>query len=398
MNTRARGDGRIYARKGSAFLWCAYFLRGKEYRESTGTADREKAAKFLKRRLKEVGADQIGKGTFVGPQQERMKVSKLLDALEDDYKLRHKDSPQFKSRLKHIRSYFGAWRAMEVTAEAVDRYIVERQEARTASATINRHTQLLAQAFRLAIERKHLSTAPQIRHLSEKGNERQGFFTGPDFHAVMDKLPAYLRDFIQFGYLTGWRKGEIASLRWDDVEGDVIRLRAENAKNGQARTVTLSGDLANLIERRKAQRKVETKTGVMLSAHVFHKKGQSVGDFRKAWATACVAADLGKFVCIRCNQPVDGHTCQACKSEARYFGRIFHDFRRTAVRNMVRAGVSERVAMTISGHKTRSIFDRYNIVNEADLRDAMQRTENFLREGGKQAGRTAVVQMRAAQN
>ena len=397
MNTRTRGDGRIFTRTGSAFLWCAYYLRGKEYRESTGTADPDKAAKYLKRRLKEVGADQIGKAVFVGPQQERMKVSKLLEALEEDYKLRGKDTPQFRAHLKHVRDYFGTWRAVEVSAEAVDRYISERQEAGSAPATINRSTQLLAQAFKLAIERRHLSTAPQIRHLSEKGNARQGFFADADFHALKDKLPEYLRDFVQFGYLTGWRKGEVASLRWSDVEGDLVRLRGENSKNGEARTVTLSGDLADLMERRKAQKTVQTKTGVLLSEYVFHQKGRPVGDFRKAWATACVAAGLGQFVCGRCNQAVGGHTCEACKSEAVYVGRIFHDFRRTAVRNMVRAGVPERVAMTISGHKTRSIFDRYNIVNEADLREAMQRTQSYLREGGQQSNRAAVVQMRAAQ-
>ena len=235
---KSRGDGRIFRRKGSMNLWCAYFLRGKEYRESTGTGDPDKAAKFLKRRLKEVGADQIGKATFVGPQQERMKVCKLLDALEEDYKLRGKNSPQFRAHLKQIRERFGAWRAIEVTAEAIDKYISARLEAGSAAATINRSTQLLAQAFKLAIERKHLSTGPQIRHLSEKGNARQGFFGDADFHALRGKLPEYLRDFVQFGYLTGWRKGEIASLRWSDVEGDIVRLRGENAKNGESRSVT----------------------------------------------------------------------------------------------------------------------------------------------------------------
>jgi len=381
MAAGARGDGRVFSRKGSAFLWCAYYLRGKEYRESTGTAEPIKAAKFLKHRLKEVGADQIGKAVFVGPQQERMKVSKLLEALEEDYKLRGKTTPQFRAHLKHVRNYFGTWRAAEVSAEAVDKYISERQEAGSAPATINRSTQLLAQAFKLAMERRHLSTAPQIRHLSEKGNARQGFFADADYHALKDKLPEYLRDFVQFGYLTGWRKGEVASLRWSDVDGDLVRLRGENSKNGEARTVTLSGDLAGLIERRKAQRTVQTKTGALMSEYVFHQRGAPVGDFRKAWATACVAAGLGQFVCRRCNQAVGGHTCEACESEAVYVGRIFHDFRRTAVRNMVRAGVPERVAMTISGHKTRSVFDRYNIVSESDLREAMVRTQAYLKQG-----------------
>ncbi len=391
MSTRTRGDGRIFTRKGSAFLWCAYYLRGNEYRESTKTTDPDKAAKFLKHRLKEVGADQIGKATFVGPQQERMKVSKLLDALEEDYKLRDKDSPQFRAHLKHIRECFGAWRAVEVSAEAVDKYISARQEARSAPATINRSTQLLAQAFKLAVERKHLSTAPHIRHLSEKGNARQGFFADADFHALKGKLPDYLRDFVQFGYLTGWRRGEIASLRWEDVDGDVIRLRAENAKNREARSVTLGGELGKLIACRKVKRLVKTESGALLAAFIFHLKGQPVGDFRKAWATACVAAGLGRFICDLCGKTVNGHRCEGCHADARYSGRIFHDFRRTAVRNMVRAGVPERVAMTISGHKTRSIFDRYNFVNEADLRDAMQRTQDYLKDGAPQQKRPASI-------
>ena len=87
---KRRGDGRIFKNKGSSYYHCAYFLRGKEYRESTGETDPQKAEKFLRRRFKEVGADQIGKATFIGPQRERIKVGKLLDALEADYQLRGK--------------------------------------------------------------------------------------------------------------------------------------------------------------------------------------------------------------------------------------------------------------------------------------------------------------------
>jgi integrase len=380
---KRRGDGRIFRHKSSSYYHCAYFLRGKEYRESTGETDPRRAEKFLRRRVKEVGADQIGKAMFVGPQQERIKVGELLDALEADYRLRGKVSPQFKTRLKHIRGHFGGWRAVEVTAEAVDRYILDQQGAAAAPATINRHTQLLAQAFKLAIERRHISLAPQIRHLSEKGNERHGYFSETDHRVLLHKLPDYLRDFVQFAYLTGWRKGEVASLRWEDVEGDVIRLRGENAKNGQTRTVTLCGELAELIARRQAQRVVNDEASARLAAYVFHQKGEPVGDFRKAWATASVASGLGQFICTRCKQSASGHRCDFCESEVRYVGRIFHDLRRTAVRNMVRAGVPERVAMSISGHKTRAIFDRYNIVNEADQREAMQRVQNHLSNGAQ---------------
>ena len=109
---KSRGQGRIFQRKGSTLWWCAYYLRGKEYRESTEQRDEKKAQKFLDRKLKEVHADQIGAKPFVGPQQERLKISELLDALEADYKLRGKESPQFKAHLKPVRDYFGEWRAV----------------------------------------------------------------------------------------------------------------------------------------------------------------------------------------------------------------------------------------------------------------------------------------------
>ncbi|MGD1106914.1 MAG: site-specific integrase [Terracidiphilus sp.] len=285
---------------------------------------------------------------------------------------------------------------MEVTAEAVDRYISEEQRAGLAPATINRRTQLLAQAFRLAIERNHLFTGPRIRHLSEKGNTRQGFFTNAEVRALITHLPDYLRDFVRFGYLTGWRRGEIASLRWEDVEGDVIRLRGGNAKNGEGRSVTLSAELGELIGRCRGARQVKTKQGLTLSAYVFHLKGEPVGDFKKAWASACVAANLGQFICSVCKTAVPGHRCGKCRSAASYSGRIFHDLRRTAVRNMVRAGVPERVAMAISGHKTRAVFDRYNIVNEDDLKEAMQRTQQYLKDTGQKEGPVAITQLARA--
>jgi integrase len=374
------------------FLWCSYYLRGKEFRESTGESDQKKAERFLRKRLDEVGGDRSGGKPFVGPEQERLKVNELLDALEADLRLRGKESPQVRSQMKRIRGYFGAWRAVEVTADAVDRYIEKLREAGLADATINRGTQLLAQAFKLAIERKRLSSAPKIRHLSEKGNARQGFFGDSEFATVEGFLPEYLRDFCRFGYLTGWRKGEIASLVWGDYDsdGDVIRLKGVNAKNGEGRQVVLGGALAELIDRRKVARQVERGDAVMLSEYIFHLNGQPVREFRKSWATACVAARLGQFYCKKCDQPVSGHSCEACNAETYYSGRLFHDLRRTGVRNMVRAGVPERVAMSVGGWKTRSVFDRYNIVNESDLRDAMQRTQNYL-DGSPQQQKSPIV-------
>jgi integrase len=167
-------------------------------------------------------------------------------------------------------------------------------------------------------------------------------------------LPDYLRDFTRLAYLTGWRKSEIVSLRWTVVDCDAgaIRLRPEAAKTGRGRTVMLEADLAELIDRRWEARLLEKNGNVRVAGLVFHRDGEPVGDFRKAWATACEVAGVPD--------------------------KLFHDLRRTAARNMVRAGVPERVAMAVTGHVTRSMIDRYNIVSEDDLRMATQKTTMYV--------------------
>jgi len=143
-------------------------------------------------------------------------------------------------------------------------------------------------------------------------NTRQGFFERPDLEAVVTALPAYLQDFTRFAYLSGWRKGEIISLRWSDVDRDAgaIRLRPEAAKTGPGRTVMLEGDLAELVDRRWEARLFEKDGNVRIAALVFHRESEPVGDFRKAWATACQAAGVPD--------------------------RLSHDLRRTAARNTPR--------------------------------------------------------------
>jgi integrase len=167
-------------------------------------------------------------------------------------------------------------------------------------------------------------------------------------HLTFNRRPHQRQNFVRFGYFSGWRKGEISQLEWRDIQDDVIRLRPEISKTKEGRVLALVGDIAEVIERRRAVR-------YELLPYVFHRKGKRIGDFRKAWGKAYKLAGVE--------------------------GKLFHDLRRTAVRNMVRAGVQEKVAMSISGHKTRAIFDRYNIINEQDIREGMLKTQDFLQLG-----------------
>jgi len=267
----------------------------------------------------------------------------------------------------------------------VSTYIEDLREQEYSAATCNRRTQLLGQAYKLAVRTKKLAAAPFIPRLSEVGNERQGFFEAEHLKSVLEHLPEYLRDFADCGFVIGWRKGALQKLRWSDVADDVIYLRAENSKSRKPESVPLEGELQAIIERRRAAKSWESKDGVAhVSEYVFHDHGQPVGDFRKAWATACCAAGVGKMVCPKCRADVEeNNKCSECgrtwkREELRYTGAIFHDFRRTAARNLVRAGVPVPVAMKITGHRTDSMFRRYAIVSEEQKREALAKTQAYL--------------------
>jgi integrase len=340
---RERGRGRLYHQRGSAFWWMAFYKHGKQVRMSTGEVDEKKAERALKLKLQERDAELGGGRKMITPRQQRITVSELLDNLESDYRLRGIASPQFKSHLTHIRKHFGDHRAVEVTAALVDRYIETRLAEGARPASINRSTQVFGQSYKLAVEHGLLSSAPRMRHLPER-NARQGFFSGMEFRSVLSNLPEYLRDFTEFAYLTGWRSGEVKSLSWSDVDGDTIKLRAENSKNRTARSVPLVGELAELIARRRLQMST-------LTDRIFHHAGTPIGDFRKAWKTACKLAGVT--------------------------GKLFHDLRRSFCRDAVRSGVPQSVAMSISGHKTNSIFLRYNITDDADQRQALLDRQSY---------------------
>jgi integrase len=385
-NERERARKHLYKQKGSQNWFLRFYLHGKQVRETTGTPDETEACRVALARLDEAGADRSGAKKFIGPEQKKITVNLLLDNLESDYRLRGIDSPQFRSHMKRIREHFGDWRAVEVTAAEVDRYIEKRLADGARPASVNRAVQVFGQSFNLAVERGLLNSAPKFRHLSEADNARQGFFAERELRAVVDNLPAYLQDFTLFGFLVGWRKGEIASLQWADVDRDCIRLRPEHSKNGEGRVIVLEGELRELIERRTAARTVKTDTSTVLSALIFHNgHGEPIVDTRKAWARACCMAGVGKMVCPTCEEAVDAkHTCAKCSKtwkyeELKYAGKIFHDLRRSSVRNMIRAGVPEKIAMTLSGHKTHSMLSRYNIINETDQREALRRTQDYLK-------------------
>jgi integrase len=330
-----RGLGRIFKR--GPVYWIAYYHRGKEHRESSHSESETQARKLLKQRIAEVGTGRLGGGS-----EERLTLDDLANGLLTDYQVNHRRSVRSaRLSISHLRKFFGLARAVDISTDRIKAYAAHRQREEAANASINRELAGLKRMFTLAVQDGRLTTMPYIPRLKED-NARQGFVDHGSFIALRENLLEYLRGPITFLYLSGWRLGEMKALEWRDVDlaGSVGHLRPEISKNKEGRLLPLSAELLEIIERAHNTRRLDCP-------FVFHRDGEPLGDFRKAWANACKAAGLG---------PV-----------------FVHDLRRTAVRNMVRAGIPDRVAMTLSGHKTRSVFDRYNIVSESDLADATRR-------------------------
>jgi integrase len=244
----------------------------------------------------------------------------------------------------------------------VKQYTANRQAAARANATINHELSLLRHALYLGAK----ATPPKVDRVLhipklEENNVRKGFFEYADFMKLRAALPEELRPLVTFAYFTGCRRGEVLSLQWSQVDllERVVRLEPGTTKNDQARIIPLSTELYETLTMQKAIRDQEYPT----CPWVFSRQGKQILQFKNAWAAACKKAGLWKG---------DDKTGKPTK--------LFHDLRRTGVRNLVRAGVSEKVAMAISGHKTRSVFDRYNIVDERDLKDAARRLDGYLEE------------------
>lgn len=391
MGTPKRGIGSVYRRPDSPYWWISYYRNGKSYRESTGLqhtnfsgqlVNANKAERKLQDRMAESRTE-----SFVEPKAHRTLVSELADDLLRDYRINGRKSlDDVKARWNlHLKPFLGNYRAVQVTSDLLNRYVDQRQQERASNATINRELAALKRAFNLALR----STPPKVGkvlhfpHLAER-NVRTGFVGDADYATLareFGKTGLWMRALFECGYSYGWREGELLNLRVAqvNVHDRVIRLNPGETKNDDGRVVTMTEAIFMLLSC--------CVSGKNADDHVFTREnGESVRDFRDAWAKGCCAAGVGKLLCPQCSTAVlTDFSCATCerkwnRTQLRYSGLIFHDLRRSAVRNMVRAGIPEKQAMLISGHRTRSIFDRYAIFNERDIQDAVHKLEKYRAE------------------
>jgi integrase len=365
---RARGSGSIF-QNGSAVWWIGYSERGIKHRENSHSTDYAVAERLLKRRLAENET-----GVFV-PKAD-VRIDELVaDVMAEYSEKQQKSYSSLEQRWRlHLKPYFTKRRAGDITTDLIRRYTQKRRADGASPATINRELAVLKRAFNLAME----STPPKVRTapyipMFEERNVRTGFLADQD-HARLasecSKIGLWLRAILSVGYNYGWRAGEIVPMRGNQIDllDRTIRLEVGSTKNGRGRTVKMTQEVYTLLR--------ACAIGKNAGAPLFTRKnGAPVLDFRGAWQGACARAGLGKFICRNCDQVMTKRKCKCGSRRRKYIGLLFHDLRRTGVRNLRRLGVAESVAMKISGHKTPSVFKRYDIVEMADVAEAAARLD-----------------------
>ena len=344
-----RGFGHVYLR--GKIWWVKLHRDGIPHFQSSKSKSKEDAEKLLKELL--ASDDE-------SPRTDRTMARDLIDDClryyEEHRPRSYKDFAVPVS--KALLAYFKWHKASQITTEELNKYRYKRKAKGKKPATVNREMAFLRRAFNLG----RRATPPKVRTvpyfpMEEENNVRQGFLAPADYERLLSVMEEETKALLVIGYHTGCRMSELLKLRWSnvDLEGSIIRLI--DTKNGETREVPIYGDmvstLADLRERTPKR-----------CPWVFNRAGEQIKDFRHGWERARQAAGLPDL--------------------------LFHDLRRSAVRNMRLAGIPEKVAMSISGHKTREIFDRYTIVDRDDKQEAGRRLAEYLdtaKKGSKKGSR-----------
>jgi integrase len=237
----------------------------------------------------------------------------------------------------------------QITTDGARRFVRERKAEGTGNAAISRSLAAMRRTLKIAKRDRKIHDVPFIEFQKEPP-ARTGFLTLETFAELIKLLPTHLRPLATLLYYCGTRIGEALQIEWSQVDLDarLLRLEPDQTKTSEARVLPLPSLLVNMLVA------IEPKAGTVFDGT----------NLRKEWMTACASCGLGSKIEVK-SKPYD----------RRYEGLRLHDLRRSAVRNLMNAGVRGRVAMQITGHKTRSVFDRYHIVSPVDVTDAMRAVE-----------------------
>jgi integrase len=351
---RGRGTGRLFQR-GSVW-WIQFSQNGRQIRESTGTDLKTVAQAKLTQRLEEVRTNNFFQDA------DKITVEQIVDHVFADYRKNNRPSlatlkgrwhPEHgaghnrKGKRTSLKSFFGHLRCSQVTYSLLESFQLKRLEEGAAPASVNRELNILKVAWKYAMQAGELSRKPVFpRGLKE--NVRQGFVTDAEYPAFVEACTQvgklWLRTAFEIAYTLGWRKREILNLRVRNVDliERTLRLNPKETKTETGRTAPMTETIFQLVS---LCVEGKSKDDYVLT----RSKGKPIRDLRDSWLKVCQIV----------GRP----------------GLLFHDMRRSAVSSLVKKGIPRKVAMSISGHETESVFHRYAIVETADQAEALRVVE-----------------------
>jgi integrase len=331
------GQGSIYQRNG--WWWCSYSIEGVRRRESCETQDRDAALAYLQRKQ-----GKLASGELLTP--DRVRVRDLLALVLEDYDVRGVAQAYISSlKVKSILNpKIGDIRAAKLSTSQVQQYIRDRLKT-VKPGTVNREMALLHRAYQLGFQHDPplVGRVPHFPKLPE-GEPRKGFLKPELYRKLLLELPEELRLLFVIAYHVGLRRGALLRIKWSQVDPETacIWMQGKRAnRKPEPVAVPVYGDMAKFLA-------IQPKE----SDFLFARGSRPIKNFRESWIQACQRAGVPNL--------------------------LFHDLRRTAVRNLRRAGVAETVIMKITGHRTRSMFERYNITDQSDTQEAGRMAEEFL--------------------
>ena len=340
MARRRYGTGSLVRRRRK--FYARVWLNGQRKEIPTGYESKKDALLFL---------DELTLKLRKGERAavESPTVGNLLDDLLRDYERSGRKSlPQLKRRLKHFDG-LRRLKAASFRAAQAEEYKAARMLVGASPATVNRELETLRRAFRIGVENERVLGVPKFR-LIDADNVREGFLEHGDYERLRDALAEPVRLMMVIAYHTGARAGAILSLRWDrvDLKGGVVLPPGAQQRNKRVGAWPIYADLERALREAKFVRDRDWPNVEL----VIHRSGRKLVDYRDGWSTGCKAAGLE--------------------------GLRFHDLRRSAVRNLLDAGLDESSVMKIVGHRTRAMLDRYNIVSVKDVKRAAKTMDEWF--------------------
>jgi integrase len=350
---RERGQGGLFKHPKSRFYIAKWYdTEGRPHSQSTRTDIKQEAENTLRALM---GDSDRG----VTRRPESITYAQIRESLLAHYRNKgHKslqvraDGTEAINPLSALDNFFEypekGTTVAKITHKTVANFIAARKAEGVGNATINNSLALLRRMLRLARKNYNLPFVAAI-DLLKPPPPRKGFLSLEQFNVLLAALPTHLRPLVTFLYYSGARKGEACAIRWDqvDLKAALVTLERQQTKSDEDRTIPLPDVLVAML------RKQAKKDGLVFD----------FSNLRKCWEHACDKVSLGKIT------PLKG------KNYYLYSGLKIHDLRRSGVRNLRKAGIPESVAMKITGHKDRGVFERYNIVDVEDVQEAMKTLE-----------------------